>query len=122
MNTSTSRTGGPINNMPVSLDVSRFSCGLSDHYSTTCPYPPLPPHEEEHLWEAARISRLQRAGLPAASMNSGGPLAVNIVSTNEMESQRKEDISVPVVLTHMSNNVLKVDEGLRAETKASPAV
>ena len=55
-------------------------------------------------------------------MNSGGPPAVNIVSRNEMESQRKEDIAAPVVLTHMSNNVQKVDEGLRAETKASAAV
>ena len=122
INTSTSRTGGLLNNVPASPNVSCFSCARRGHYSTTCPYPPLPPHEQEHLREAARISRLQRAGLPAASMNSGGPLAVNIVSMNEIESQRKEDIVVPVALTHMSSNVLKVDEGLRVETKKSPAV
>ena len=55
---------GRANYERVSLGVSCFSCGRRGHYSMSCPYPPLPPGEQEKLREAARISRRQRAGLP----------------------------------------------------------
>ena len=55
---------GGANYGGASPGVSCFSCGRRGHYSMSCPYPPLPPGEQEKLREAARISRLQRAGLP----------------------------------------------------------
>jgi cytochrome c553 len=43
--------------------VSCLSCGRRGHYSTSGPYPPLPPQEQEYLQESAKMARLQRAGL-----------------------------------------------------------
>ena len=45
----TTSYGSPLVPMPVSPNVSCFSCGRRGHYSMTCPYPPLPPHEQEKL-------------------------------------------------------------------------
>ena len=64
------RASNPVNQwnganpMTAPPGVSCFARGRHGHYSMTCPYPALPLNEQERLREAARISRLQKAGLP----------------------------------------------------------
>ena len=105
--------------------VSCFACGRRGHYSMTCPYPLLPPNEQEKLREAARISRLQKAGLPipinrqavvhAVQSHDPGPKIEEIKTTELTEPPMMNKASVvtcPEEIT-TSHSTLQGDRAAR---------
>ena len=87
--------------------VSCFACGRRGHYSMTCPYPPLLPHEQEKLREAARINRLQRAGLPLPVNRQAAAIAVQ---TYEPVTTIKETTpGTPPVIAGIDNGARSVE-------------
>lgn len=87
---------GPTAGNSAPPNISCFTCGRRGQYASTCPYPPLPPADQEHLREAARIGRLQRAGLPAfrtaaAGASTGPETSSPKLETLQIDEARQRD-------------------------------